>query len=280
VKSSSEIYLYFVEMDSSGCGVFKKYSSSNGLDFTLVETIAETKTCRSVHTVYNTNTEPIGSITFNDIITLNNLDRDNPHIGLYGEAFPPGKSYDLNSTKWRKPIGGPGNYTIQDSILKITVTGSDSSYKVLTKTFTLEDGVVGVKIKWVSSTGTPHMMIFGRHSADPAEDRGQFSAREGGYNDIYFYDGSIKGNVSFIPNQNQWHFMEFKLHGSNATGYIKNLETGVEASTSISDFGVTGSGYIGPGVWDAETTDHIDWLYVRKYAPVEPSVSIGEEETA
>ncbi|RLG66798.1 hypothetical protein DRN89_00090, partial [archaeon] len=41
VKSSSEIDFYFVEMDSGGCGVFRKYTSSNGLDYTLAETIAD-----------------------------------------------------------------------------------------------------------------------------------------------------------------------------------------------------------------------------------------------
>jgi len=182
-----------------------------------------------------------------------------------------------DTSKWATPVQGPGNYAEEDGVLKLTVTGTDAPYRALTKSYTMSDGIIEMKVKWVSSTATPHMMIFVRQPS--GGDVGELTARGGTNNDFYFHDGTQKGAVSFTPNQNEWHFMRFKLQGSNAWGYIKNLETGAEASTSITDFStLTSPGRLGPGVWNNETTNHFDDFRVRKYASPEPTVSIGTME--
>ena len=139
VNSSSEIDFYFVEMDSGGCGAFRKYTSSNGLDYTLAETIAEELTCRTIYTVCNENTEPIGGITFNDIITVNNVDKGDPHLGLYGEKFPAEttEEYPVKKDKWS---GNIDSFTREQSLIKCSSSGK----WIYTKTYQITDGIAAV----------------------------------------------------------------------------------------------------------------------------------------
>jgi len=189
--------------------------------------------------------------------------------------------YDLN--KWIEPVGGPGNYVEENGYLELTVTGTDAPYRALTNTFTLSDGIIEQKIMFTYTNNVPHLMIFVRQPTDGTYGYGELTARGGRKDDFYFHDGTFKGKVSLGYNldayKDTWFFMQFKLSGSNAWGYIKNLKTGAETTTSITDFSTLVSpGRLGPGVWNAETTNRIDWFRVRKFADPEPSVSVGAEE--
>jgi len=191
--------------------------------------------------------------------------------------------YDLN--KWIEPVGGLGTYVEENGYLELTVTGTDAPYRALTNTFTLSDGIIEQKIMFVYTNNVPHLMIFVRQPTDGTYGYGELTARGGTNDDLYLHDGTLKGNVSLGYDLdayiNTWFFMQFKLSGSNAWGYIKNLKTGAETTTSITDFSTLVSpGRLGPGVWNAETTNRIDWFRVRKFADPEPSVSVGAEETA
>jgi len=191
--------------------------------------------------------------------------------------------YDTN--KWIEPVGGPGTYSETNGYLELHVTGTDAPYRALTNTFTMSDGIVEQKIMWVSTTATPHIMIFVRQPTDGTYGYGELTARGGGGDDLYFHDGATKGKVTlgynFDSYSNTWFFMRFKLSGSNAWGYLKNLDTGVETTTSITNFAtLTSPGRLGPGVWNVETVNRVDWFRVRKYASAEPTYEIGEEETA
>ena len=292
VKSSSEIYLYFVEMDSSGCGVFKKYSSSNGLDFTLVETIAETKTCRSVHTVYNTNTEPIGGITFNDIITLNNLDKSDPHIGLYGEAFPPQTIFALNTSKWS--VLGSGTHSIVQRNgkpwLELHAPDCDHRIAVVSPFNTVTENskyIVEARV-YVVDNSDGFLLGFGdgtieSASEDHPSDRFAVGAYGRDLNSGHYIEEAISGgysnrhtiaSASFSLSNDVYYDVYYKHYADYRESKIgDNVISGTTTNTGLSCSHVHISISCG-GKADFE------FIRVRKYTEPEPSVSIGEEESA
>jgi len=282
VKSASEIYLYIVEMDSNGCGAFRKYSSSNGLDFTLGKTIADKKACRMVHTVYDVNLEPIGGITFNNIITMNNVDRDDPHLGLYGDDFPPFESPGLNSEIWDSHTS-KGSIDVNNSLLILNgnADASGGINGIRSKSTFSPPLIVEFKLKITAPTSNYAWKEFGVGDTD-------LSAKylHGGNNVIirnqetgYTYITSKKeGSATTVDmdSTTTWHIES--IYWNSVVKNYWDYELKAEVTSNIPTIPL----YImiGAGNNAGENAIECDWVRVRKYTEPEPSVSLGAEEGA
>ncbi|MEM5772117.1 MAG: DUF2341 domain-containing protein, partial [Candidatus Aenigmatarchaeota archaeon] len=183
-----------------------------------------------------------------------------------------------NTTKWSTPVQGPGTYNESNGVLNLTVTGNTAPYRALSKTYTCQNCTIEQKVKYVYTTATPHLMIYFRQSVSGSNS--EFTLRGGSLNDFYFYDGSYRNQTTLVSSLtiNKWYFMQVKANGAFVYGYYYRYDNGENKYITSNNFGVTQSGYVGPGVWSAITTLFVDWFRVRKYSPVEPSISFGKEE--
>ncbi|MCW7079444.1 MAG: DUF2341 domain-containing protein, partial [Canidatus Methanoxibalbensis ujae] len=295
VKSSTEMYLYFVEMDVNGCGAFKKYSSSNGLDLTFEETIAEIKTCRTVHTVYNTNIEPIGGITFNDIITLNNLDRSDPHIGLYGGAFLPEEIPALDTSKWSiLNGGGSGSAKVveRDGEYWLELYAPDSSNRVAVvspfTTVTESSKYIMETRVYVVSNADGFLFGFGDGTITSAgndfpSDRwagGEYGRDSNSYHHLTeiisggFSNRHVIDSGSFSLANGEYYDVYYKHYADYRESKIgADLKNGTTTYTGLN------CSHIHISICCGGKAD-FEYVHVRKYASPEPSVSVGAEETA
>jgi len=276
VKSSSEIDLYFVEMDENGCGAFRRYSSDDGLSYSLSETIADEKTCRVLYPVYNEDTEPIGGITFDKIITINNVDRNDPHLGLYGDAFPVETTeYSVSKSKWS---GNVDAFTREDSLIKC----STSSKWIYTKTYQITDGIVEAKVK--IDSGARGSLLARTNQYE------EYGTLINSYNINYRYpNGDVRArkwyggsetilNSSSYSHDTEWHIVRLILGGSDITFEYEKLDGTNKYSYSTSDTDLA-SGYLGLATDKiASGAVYYDWVRVRKYVSIEPSINISQEE--
>jgi len=176
------------------------------------------------------------------------------------------QAYDLN--------GGSGTATETEGVMKLTVTGNGTTPPVLASVPTFTDGILEMKAKVASTNSTPHLMVKFRYDGSSAI---EFSLRGGSYDDLYFYEGSLKGEVAaenLDAHLNEWHFIQVKFSGTSVSGYLKNLVTGSSWSTSAT-VATTAVNPIGLSVWSATTENDFDDVRVRKYTSPEPTTSFN-----
>ena len=236
VKSSDDIDLYFVRMDENGCGPYYKYTSSNGLDYTLKERIADTKACRYVYTVCNEDTEPIGGVTFDKIITVNNVDRDDPHLGLYGTAFQQEET-DMYSVIGYE-VAGEFILETANSWVKTDTSNTymawraatpflERGYIVETEARTEDDDGIGVG--WLQSDGRGYIAIV---REDANYDSG-IDKKDDTSENFDNPDAPLSPEPSSVTHH--WYYIKLSLAHDFVSLFVRDLENDFKANATLSD---------------------------------------------
>ncbi|UXD21349.1 hypothetical protein IPA_03250 [Ignicoccus pacificus DSM 13166] len=171
-----------------------------------------------------------------------------------------------------------GKAKIENGALVLTDAGPYQELHL--QGFSFYNGVIEVRWKWEKGCDCNYggMYVLARVQSDGSA----YAAATGSYANEFVIAYDDDGNRDSWTNletygshndlvEDNWYYVYFALDGENLKACLyESYISGKITCLSATDDHITTSGKIGLGGWQIE---YFDWIRVRKYAPIEPTVT-------
>ncbi|RLF07477.1 MAG: hypothetical protein DRJ69_07095, partial [Thermoprotei archaeon] len=273
VKNSTDIDLYFIRYDASRKGALERFHSSDGLNYERAEIIADhAAQVQMISPVVNINS---GECDWNApiiIVAGCGIDEPNTYVSAYGRDFP----VETKPIKWRGDTSQlEANYTFAGrDCLRLIDESTETDYLVAMDVLQFPEKFV-LEYELASDV----LAYSGAGGGESIDSWRCVVVFKGDAYMRYYYSRS--DYVQFAHSNEVNHWYSIRIVAKNATGNVVDVYVDDTKYLSDQPLNARPGGIIvySPGV-SATGNTFVRNIRIRKYTEPEPSVSLGEEETA
>ena len=192
------------------------------------------------------------------------------------EFFDDFEGTSLDADKWNSYQTYPGgSIAVENSYVEL------DAYLITSKNYQITDGIIETKVKIISKEGSMFVRSTGNTGNQWTSSYGLHSGDLGAGNDwnlAITQDDERKFADTTQAILNEWLLLRFTLNGNSLKGgrfkYADMSSNGGPVEGTLTKYS---SGYVGlrvDGTGSGDRIAHYDWILVRKYADLEPTVII------